>query len=76
MCQLPEKEAAAYEESLACDRLSGRRVEGLRPPNGTVLVREWQGTRHRVTVLDDGVVYRGRHYQSLSEVTRAITGTG
>jgi hypothetical protein len=29
---------------------------------------------HRVTVLDHGVVYRGRRYNSLSEVARAITG--
>jgi hypothetical protein len=42
---------------------------------GTVLVREWQGTSHRVSVLDDGVIYRGRRYQSLSEVARVITGT-
>ncbi|MGO9450812.1 MAG: DUF2924 domain-containing protein [Candidatus Binataceae bacterium] len=41
---------------------------------GTVLVREWQGTSHRVTVRDDGVIYRGRRYQSLSEVARVITG--
>jgi hypothetical protein len=42
---------------------------------GTVLIREWQGASHRVTVLDDGVIYRGRRHQSLSEVARAITGT-
>jgi hypothetical protein len=42
---------------------------------GTVLVREWRGTSHRVSVLDEGVIYRGRRYQSLSEVARAITGT-
>lgn len=44
-------------------------------PPGTVLVREWQGTSHRVSVLDAGVIYRGRRYQSLSEVARVITGT-
>jgi Protein of unknown function (DUF2924) len=42
---------------------------------GTVLIREWRGVRHRVTVLDHDVVYRGRRYKSLSEVARAITGT-
>ena len=41
---------------------------------GTVLIREWRGTRHRVTVLDNDVIYRGRRYKSLSEVARAITG--
>jgi len=29
---------------------------------------------HRVTVREDDVVYAGRHYKSLSEVARAITG--
>ena len=42
---------------------------------GTVLIREWRGIRHRVTVLDNDVVYRGRRYKSLSEVARVITGT-
>jgi hypothetical protein len=42
---------------------------------GTVLIREWRGVSHRVTVLDDGVVYQGRRYQSLSEVARLITGS-
>lgn len=42
---------------------------------GTVLVREWHGTTHRVTVLTDGCAWRGHRYRSLSEVARAITGT-
>src|ERR1700735_3949992 len=42
---------------------------------GTVLIREWRGVRHRVTVLDNDVAYRGRRYKSLSEVACAITGT-
>ncbi len=42
---------------------------------GTVLIREWRGVSHRVTVLDDGVIYQGRRYQSLSAVARLITGS-
>jgi hypothetical protein len=42
---------------------------------GTVLIREWHGVRHRVTVLDNDVLYRGHRYQSLSEVAKLITGT-
>lgn len=42
---------------------------------GSVLIREWGGIHHRVTVLDHDVVYQGRRYQSLSEVARAITGS-
>ncbi len=42
---------------------------------GTVLVREWQGFSHRVSVLDNGVVYRGERHRSLSQVARFITGS-
>ncbi len=51
----------------------------VRPPRtatpGTVLVREWHGTSHRVIVLDNGCTWRGKRYRSLSEVAREITGT-
>ncbi len=42
---------------------------------GTVLIREWRGVSHRVTVFDNDVVYRDRRYKSLSEVARTITGS-
>ena len=42
---------------------------------GTVLIREWHGVSHRVTVLKDGVQLRGTRYRSLSEVARKITGS-
>ncbi len=42
-------------------------------PN-TILIREWGGTRHEVTVLENGAMFRGKHYRSLSQVARAITG--
>jgi Protein of unknown function (DUF2924) len=42
---------------------------------GTLLIREWRGKAHQVTVHDQGVVYRGKRYGSLSEVARLITGT-
>jgi Protein of unknown function (DUF2924) len=40
-----------------------------------LLIREWRGKAHQVTVQDDAVVYRGKRYRSLSEVARLITGT-
>ena len=43
--------------------------------SGTILVREWQGTTHHVTVVDDGFVWNGRTHRSLSSIARAITGT-
>jgi hypothetical protein len=45
------------------------------PPAGTVLVREFGGKRHEVTVREQDVLYAGKNYRSLSSVARAITGT-
>jgi Protein of unknown function (DUF2924) len=42
---------------------------------GTVLVRDYQGRRHTVTVAREGYVWEGTPYSSLSAVARAITGT-
>jgi len=39
---------------------------------GTILVRQWQGNAHRVTVLGDGVSFNGKRYRSLSEVAREV----
>jgi hypothetical protein len=41
---------------------------------GTILMREWQGVTHEVTVLEQGVLYHQKTYRSLSEVARLITG--
>ena len=46
---------------------------GLRP--GTLLVREFAGEVHTVTVVAGGFAWKGATYASLSEVARAITGT-
>jgi hypothetical protein len=45
------------------------------PRAGTILVREWQGTTHHVTVTDDGFLWNGKPHRSLSSIARAITGT-
>jgi Protein of unknown function (DUF2924) len=57
------------------DRRSPTEVPAARVTPGTVLIREWHGVSHRVTVLGDGVLLRGARYRSLSEVARKITGT-
>jgi hypothetical protein len=43
--------------------------------SGAILVREWKGTSHRVTVAEVGFLYQERHYENLSEIARLITGT-
>jgi hypothetical protein len=42
---------------------------------GTVLVRDYQGRRHTVTVEREGYVWEGKAYSSLSAIARAINGT-
>jgi hypothetical protein len=42
---------------------------------GTVLVREYQGERHTVTIVPGGYVWSENTYASLSTIARAITGT-
>ena len=49
------------------------RQRRLKP--GTVLVREYQGERHTVTVVAGGYLWREATYASLATVARAITGT-
>ena len=45
----------------------------IRP--GMTLVREWRGVSHQVTVVEDGVLFRGQRYRSLTQVADLITGT-
>jgi hypothetical protein len=55
------------------------RIQNTRPVTkasaGTVLIRDWRGQSHQVTVLENGVLYRKENYRSLSQVARIITGT-
>ncbi len=42
---------------------------------GTQLVREWNGRRYQVEVLDNGYVMNGERFKSLSAIALQITGT-
>jgi hypothetical protein len=42
---------------------------------GTVLVREYQGARHTVTVAREGFIWQEKAYPTLSVIARQITGT-
>jgi hypothetical protein len=83
-CRLQEREfgglapaARRLLERVAGDLSSHRAKPNLarKAAPGTLLIREWRGKAHQVTVHNDGVVYRGKRYRSLSEVARLITGT-
>ncbi len=52
---------------------AARSRTGIRP--GTRLIRTWQGRAYEATVTEDGFVFEGKRYRSLSTVARAITGT-
>jgi hypothetical protein len=59
--------AEALDPKIARKRL----ISG--PIVGTLLVREWRGAEHKVTVLADGFEWEERRYKSLSAVARAVT---
>jgi hypothetical protein len=63
---------------VAVDASARRPIELAPQPTlkpGTVLLREWHGTQHQVIVREDGVVFQGKPYKSLSEIAYRITGT-
>lgn len=43
--------------------------------SGTKLVREYQGQKHEVSIIDGCFFYMGTKYKSLSNIARKITGT-
>jgi Protein of unknown function (DUF2924) len=55
------------------DKSPANHPRRLKP--GTLLVREYQGERHTVTIVANGFVWREATYASLSTIARAITGT-
>jgi hypothetical protein len=66
-------------QKVADDAGAGRKApttgQKAQPRVGTVLVREWHGTKHQVSVVKDGFVYGSKRYGSLSQIARTITGT-
>jgi len=66
-------------ERIADEAAARRQVsttpEKIRVSAGTVLIREWHGTKHQVTVLKDGFLYRTKRFHSLSRIAQTITGS-
>src|SRR5438552_15647185 len=66
-----DRDSLTFLDSLARrDRSARRQLKA-----GTVLVRDYHGQRHCVTVEPDGFDWEGTTYPSLSAIARAITGT-
>jgi hypothetical protein len=63
------------------DAQTRRLLRDERPPRespvapGTIISREWRGVTHDVEASDDGFLYDGRRWKSLSQIARVITGT-
>lgn len=53
--------------------LAKARTVSLRP--GARLMREWNGETHEVLVAEDGFLWRGNTWRSLSAIAREMTGT-
>jgi hypothetical protein len=55
-------------------KLRGPHKPGM-PSTGTILIKDWNGQRIHVEVLEKGFAYNGNTYRSLSAVAKAVTGT-
>lgn len=61
------------EELTRTDKINVSRGNTIK--TGTRFLREWDGVTHEVTATDDGFLYKGEIYRSLSMIARKITGT-
>ncbi len=68
-----DRETRKLLERLAQGKKPKDLPQRLKP--GTVLVRDYQGTRHEVMIIREGFVWQGATYASLSGIARQITGT-
>ena len=66
---------ATLEMLKACsqNRPGDTRSQQLKP--GTVLIRDFEGVRHTVTIMPKGYVWQDRTYASLTAIAKIITGT-
>ncbi|CCB63360.1 DUF2924 domain-containing protein [Hyphomicrobium sp. MC1] len=65
-------DALADELEIKSDITRPKQLE-LRP--GARLVRDWRGETHEVVVTEDGFLWRGQSWRSLSLIAKEITGT-
>jgi hypothetical protein len=68
-----DKPTIRHLEQSGQKRAGDVRCQRLKP--GTVLVREFSGARHSVTIAPDGFVWQEKTFSSLSAIARIITGT-
>jgi hypothetical protein len=78
--RLQEKALGGHDKATAKLLTSyGRRVPEERGYQrlkaGTVLIRDFEGARHTVTIVPGGFIWREKTYGSLSAIAKLITGT-
>lgn len=69
--EYPAKLQASGTAAPITKRLAAERVP-LAP--GSRLLREWNGRQHFVDVGEDGFIFEGKSYRSLSAIARKVTG--
>ena len=72
--------AQAHRKLSRSDERAGEALEAPERPkarlsSGARLVREWHGRTHSVEVLQNGFLFEGQNYRSLSKIARRITGS-
>lgn len=78
--RMQEKEAGGLSQDarrVVCDNGGGggARRSGRTLKPGNRLVRRWRGRTYVVEVVEDGLVYEGERFASLSVIAGRITGT-
>jgi hypothetical protein len=72
--QLAAIAEAATPEATTKARKRRRRETGHRLQPGTRLLREWHGQQYEVVIQEDGFLFGGKQYRSLSAIAKVITG--
>ncbi|HEY2011689.1 MAG TPA: DUF2924 domain-containing protein [Rhizomicrobium sp.] len=68
-----DKATLKFLETYGQKRAGDQRCQRLK--TGTVLIREFGGVRHIVTLVPGGFVWQEKSYPSLSAIARIITGS-
>lgn len=71
---LAEIAEAASPQGAAKDRKGRKRRTGHELQVGTRLLREWRGQQYEVLVQEEGFLFEGKRYGSLSAIAKEITG--
>lgn len=69
--------ASRHSRPTLIRKLKSRLSNSSKPPanEGARLLRVWNGKEHVVDVTDEGYLWNGTHWRSLSAIAKEITGT-